>query len=152
MFLRYYVAVDKPFEQIEKQLVEGARWMPDMAFAANGRGMELMSELGLPVDARPPGRRIKLELGRPRRTAGVTLLPLDWRVLGGAACLPVVSGQMEVARLGSSTTQVGASLDYEPPDGIELKISDRAMLHRVAEMTLKNFMERVGARLAHKAA
>ncbi|HEX5903035.1 MAG TPA: hypothetical protein VF028_07985 [Actinomycetota bacterium] len=40
---------------------------------------------------------------------------------------------------------------YEPPLGLVGRAADRALLHRVAEATFKDFLERVATRLAERA-
>ena len=49
--------------------------------------------------------------------------------------------------MGSARTQLGLSANYEPPLGVLRKIADRALFHRVAEVTVKDFLERIGERL-----
>ena len=45
------------------------------------------------------------------------------------------------------TTQVAISARYTPPLGALGRAIDRAVLHRVAEATLKDFMDRLRAAL-----
>jgi hypothetical protein len=148
MFLRDYVMIARPFQQVEPEFVAGARyWLPAMAFQADGHGNKLLSELGFDVAKRRIGRRIELNLGDPRRTEGVTLLPVHWQAATKVGLFPVLDGQLEIAHLGPTTTQVGLSATYEVPLGWVGKIADRALLHRVAEATVRDFMERIRIRL-----
>jgi uncharacterized membrane protein len=52
-----------------------------------------------------------------------------------------------VAALGPSRTQVSISARYRPPGGAVGRALDRTLLHRVAEATLKDFLDRVGEAL-----
>jgi hypothetical protein len=151
MFIRYYVVVDRPFEETERRFISGAEdWMPVLARQADGDGSKLLSELGVRLPG-GPHRPLELELGTARRTEAVTLIPLHWGAAEAAAGgFPTLDGQVELARVGTSTTQIGVSATYQPPPELELKIADRAMLHRVAEATLENFLEQVADRLARK--
>ncbi len=150
MFVRYYVMIGRPFAEVEEEFTAGAEhWIPAMAERANGHGVELLSELGFDVGTRRIGRRIEVKLGAPQRTAGVTLVPVHWRAAAKAGLFPALEGQLEIAKLGLTTTQVGLSASYEPPLGLVGKIADRALLHRVAEVTVRDFMERIGGRLEH---
>jgi len=79
-------------------------------------------------------------------------VPLETpRVCTGPVCdslgAHVREGELEVAAIGNARTQLGLSANYEPPLGVLGKIADRALLHRVAEVTVKDFLERIGARL-----
>jgi hypothetical protein len=150
VFVRYFVIISRPFAELEAEFTAGAeRWMPAMAQRANGHGVELLSELGFDVGKRRIARRIEVKVGAPRRTAGVTLLPVHWRAATESGLFPELKGQLEIAMLGLATTQVGLSATYEPPLGLVGKIADRALLHRVAEVTVRDFMERVRDRLEH---
>ena len=58
-----------------------------------------------------------------------------------------ISGACAVAALGKDLTQVGLSARYTPPFGLLGASLDRALLHRVAEATVRDFVERVAAGL-----
>ena len=148
MFLRSYVVVARPFDEVAAEMAAGAEnWMPDMARHANGDGQKLLSELGFNVGKSRIGRRIKVEMGAPKVRAGLMFLPIRWGAATEAALFPTLDGELEVAALGSVGTQLGLSANYEPPLGVLGKIADRALFHRVAEVTVKDFLERIGDRL-----
>lgn len=122
-------------------------WMPDMARGANGDGEKLLSELGLNLSKRRIGRRIIVEIGAPKATAGLMFFPIRWRSATEAGLFPTLDGVLELAALGSARTQLGLSANYTPPLGLVGKIADRALFHRIAEVTVKDFLERIGERL-----
>lgn len=148
MFIRTYTVVDRPFAEVEAEFVKGAaNWMPDLALKANGHGVRLLSELGLKMGPRRIGKRIELKISEPLRSPGLTLFSMRWQAASEAGFFPALEGQMEIAALGGSSTQLGLSGTYRPPLGIVGAIADRALLHRVAEVTVKDFIERIGDRL-----
>ena len=148
VFLRSYVDVARPIAEVEAEMAAGVEnWLPDMARGANGDGEKLLSELGLNLGKRRMGRHITVEIGAPTATEGLMLLPIRWRSATEAGLFPTLEGVLEVASLGSARTQLGLSANYEPPLGLIGKIADRALFHRVAEVTVKDFLERIGARL-----
>ena len=148
MFIRYYTVVERSFADTETEFLRGAeRWMPNLAYKANGHGMQLLSELGFKVGDRRISRRIDIHLGEPLMGTGLTLVPLRWRASAKAALFPVLDGHIEIAAIGASVTQVGLSASYEPPLGLVGKLADRAVMHRIAEVTVKDFVERVGMHL-----
>ncbi len=124
-----------------------ANWLPDMAKDANGDGEKLLSELGFDLGKRRIGRRIKVEIGAPKASAGLIFMPIRWRAATEGGLFPTLDGELEVAALGGSRTQLGLNANYEPPLGLIGKIADRALFHRVAEVTVKDFLERIGERL-----
>jgi hypothetical protein len=152
LFLRSYVVVARPIAGVEAEMAAGTEnWMPDMAKGANGDGEKLLSELGFNLGKRRVGRRINVEIGAPNATAGIMFLPIRWQSATEAGLFPILEGVLEVAALGSARTQLGLSASYEPPLGLIGKIADRALFHRVAEVTVKDFLERIGERLERTA-
>lgn len=148
MFLRYYVTVGRASHEIEAAFEAGVEnWMPALVQEANGHGMQLLSELGFEIGTRRLERKIEVTVGQPRRTVGATLVPIRWQAASTSWMFPALDGQLEIAALGAAKTQLGVSATYDPPLGMVGKIADRALLHRVAEVTIKDFLERVGARL-----
>jgi hypothetical protein len=149
VFLRSYVVVARPFEEVGAEMAAGTEnWLPDLANEANGSGQKLLSELGFDLGKRRVGRRINLEIGAPTASAGLILMPIRWRAAAEAGLFPTLEGEFEVAAIGSARTHLGLSAKYEPPLGMFGRIADRALFHRVAEVTVKDFLERIGERLA----
>jgi len=147
MFLRYYVTIRKPADEIEASFARGVEsWMPALVQEVNGQSMHLLSELGFDIGKRRIGRQIDVSVGQPRKTSGATLVPISWQAASASWLFPALDGQLEIAALGATTTQLGLSATYDPPLGLVGKIADRALLHRVAEVTIKDFLEALGAR------
>ncbi|MEO8743906.1 MAG: hypothetical protein ABI334_04975 [Candidatus Dormiibacterota bacterium] len=148
MFLRSFVVVARPSAEVEAEIAAGAEnWLPDMARGANGDGEKLLSELGFDIGARRIARQIEVEIGAPRVAAGLMFRPIRWHAATEAGLFPTLDGELEIAALGSTRTQLGLSANYEPPLGLFGKIADRALFHRAAEVTVKDFLERIGNRL-----
>ncbi len=147
VFLRSFVVVARPSAQVEAEIVAGAeKWLPDMAKEANGDGEKLLSELGFRIGNRRIARQIEVEIGAPRAGAGLTFMPIRWHAATDANMFPTLEGELEIAPVGART-QLGLSANYSPPLGGLGKIADRALFHRVAEVTVKDFLERIGKRL-----
>lgn len=97
-------------------------------------------------------KRVEIHIGQARRFPSKTILPVSWKATGPSAVFPVMDGDIEVAPLGPRLTQLSFSGRYEPPLSVLGRALDRALLHRVAEATVKDFLDRVGDRLAVLAA
>jgi len=147
MFIRYFVTVGLPSNEVAAAFQTGVElWMPDLIQKVNGQGMQLLSELGFEVRNRRVERQIEVHVGTPQAIVGATLVPIEWRAASASWLFPELNGQLEIAPLGSATTQLGISATYEPPLGLVGKIADRALLHRVAEVTIRDFLEGVRKR------
>lgn len=148
MFLRYYTIIERPFQDAEGAFLSSPEnWMPVLASEASGNGERLLAELGFKVGDRRLKRQIELELGEALRGATLTIRPVRWHAAANAGLFPELEGHLEVAALGAGATQLGLSANYRPPLGLVGKLADRTLLHRVAEVTVKDFLERVAARL-----
>lgn len=152
MFLRYFAELGRPFETVEAELLGVAEeWIPDVARDANDRGERLLAEVGFGPLGRRVEKQVRIELGEAVRMSSKTVLPMSWRATGLRALFPVLEADIEVAALGPNKAQLSINGRYEPPLGALGRAIDRALMHRVAEATVKDFLDRVAERLQSRA-
>jgi hypothetical protein len=148
MFARYFVELARPFEVVKARLLDDPDgWIPGLLEDAEDRGHHLLAEVGLGSEGRRIDKKVEIEIGAPQGTDSVSALPLSWRATGAQWLFPQLDGDIEVAALGSARTQLSISARYQPPLGVVGRMLDRALLHRVAEATLKDFLDRIAERL-----
>lgn len=154
MFIRYYLELPLPFEEVERALVrEPGTWVPGLARDAERHGENLLAEVGFAVaDSRRVDKQVEIEFGRPHRIPSKTVLPMSWRATGPERLFPSLDADLEIAALGPSRSQLSISARYRPPMGTLGRVLDRALLHRVAEATIKDFLDRVGEALRGRVA
>jgi len=158
MFIRYYLDLAVPFEVVEGALLDApSTWVPGIALDAEAGGQRLLAEVGFDMDeTRRVDREVEIEIGEPYVIPAKTMLPITWRATAAERAFPQLEADIEIAPLGSSRTQLSISARYRPPLGPVGRALDKALLHRVAEATVKDFLDRVGerieARVAHRAA
>jgi hypothetical protein len=151
MFARYFIELPLDADRVESALLrDPERWIPGLARTANFRGDTLLAEVGFGDDVRI-ARAVRLELGTPARMANATLIPLRWAAAEGPGLFPTLEADLEVAPLGPHRTQLAMSARYVPPLGAVGRAIDRVVLFRVAEATLKDFLDRVGDTLLRSA-
>jgi hypothetical protein len=154
MFVRYFVELPLPAAQVERALLDHPPdWLAEMAGAAQRRGDDLLTEVGVgvgPLGTRL-GRRVAVQLGEPVRFPSMTSLPLTWEPIGLEGLLPRLDADIELGSLGEDRTQLAVSARYRPPLGVVGRAVDRVLLHRVAEATVKDFLDRVGAAITSQA-
>jgi hypothetical protein len=148
MFVRYFVELPIPAEDAEAAVLRDPQsWIPGLAGSAGVRGEALMVDVGFG----PPGHRVdklvRVELGEVQRFPGKTVLPLRWCPEGMERLLPALDADLEIAGLGATRTQLAVSASYRPPLGMVGRAMDRALLHRVAEATVKDFLDGVAGKL-----
>jgi hypothetical protein len=145
MFVRYYADLAAPFAEVEARLLDAPeRWLPGLLEEAEGRGSTLLAEIGFAVgEERRIDKEVELRIGEPYRIPGKTVLPITWSATGTQELFPSLEGDLEIAALGEHRSQLALSARYKPPLGAVGRVLDRALLHRVAEATVKDFVDRV---------
>jgi hypothetical protein len=144
MFARYFVELPIEPLEVERLLTDGSmRWLTRLAGEAHHRGDELLAEVGFGERVRL-ARQVNLTLGAPIRAAEKTVIPLRWRPTNAPGLFPPLDADLEVAELAPGRTQLAMSARYDPPLGVVGKMIDRSILYRVAEATLKDFLDRLG--------
>jgi len=148
MFARYFVELPIAHERVEHALAhEPCAWLPGLAERANHRGDVLLANVGFGDDVRI-ARTVAVELGEPMRAGSKAVFPLRWSASGSVGLFPSLDADLEVAPLGSDRTQLSISARYIPPLGKLGRAIDRAVLSRVAEATVKDFLDRVADTLS----
>ena len=148
MFVRYYLEIAAPFDEVEATLLDHpGRWVPGLLRVAEEEGERLLAEVGVALETRRIHKEVEIGLGAPYRFPSKTVLPMTWRATGAERLFPQLDADIEVAALGMSRTQLSISARYRPPMGVVGRALDRAILHRVAEATVKDFLDRVGEQM-----
>ena len=148
MFIRYYVELPHAMPDLERALLEApSSWLPNLAESADLRGQRLLTEVGFPIDGHRIVKRVAIAIGDPVRSSARTWIPISWQATGPSGLFPVLDGDLEIARLGAERTQLAFSARYCPPLGLIGRTVDRALLSRVAEATIKDFVDRIAERL-----
>ena len=97
----------------------------------------------------PVRREVQISVGETMRFPSKTVLPISWRPASGNRLLPALEADLEIAPLGPRRTQLAISARYDPPLGAIGQAIDRALLHRVAEATVKDFLDRTARKLPY---
>jgi hypothetical protein len=152
MFARYFVELPLPADRLERALLASPEaWLPGLAVEAHAHGERLLAEVGFGERVHV-SRRVIVEVGRPLHRHTTTLLPIRWRPASAMGLIPELDGDLEVAALTPAASQLSISARYTPPLGSVGAAIDRALLHRVAEATLKDFLDRIAEALPALAA
>jgi len=153
MFLRYYVDLPLPLGQAERTLLEGPEhWVPGLLRDAEHRGRTLLTEVGFAVDTHRIDREVEIELGRPYLSGSSTRIPLTWRAASKERLFPQLEADLEIAALGPDRSQLSMDARYRPPFALVGRALDRTLLHRVAEATIKDFVDRVAEQISARRA
>ncbi len=145
MFLRYYIELPLPADTVEQALLpEPTQWLPRLADQAGSRGQRLLAEVGIGQGGGGLRKRVEVSFGPVVRYPSRTTLAMTWQPTGPDALFPMLEADLEIGALGAGRTQLALNARYRPPLGTMGRVIDRALLHRVAEATVKDFLDQTG--------
>jgi hypothetical protein len=148
MFVRYFTVLPFPFGETERALTATpAEWLRGLANGIQDRGDALFAEVGSRANGHRLATRVEVDIREPVRTPSRTILPLSWSAVGGRGLFPRLQGDLEIARLGSESTHLAISACYQLPMGASGTTIDPPVLQRIAEATVKDFLDRTAHRL-----
>lgn len=149
MFVHDFTYVEAPVAELRDRvlalLVSGDDRVVGDAYAD---GVALLTRVG-PSDLPLLRKQVEATVGVPRQRAdGAVLLPIRWVATGTPVLFPQLDGELEVAPLGATRTQVSLLGHYTPPLGGVGARLDTLLLHRIAEATVRSFLTRLAAAVA----
>jgi len=142
VFIYYFVHLDRSFREARGQLLEVLSRLDLMAAAAYREGEEIRAKIG-PSENPAVAKSVRLEVGEPVGEDETMLLPIVWEATGTPGLFPRMEAEVVLAELGPELTQLSLRGSYRPPLGSLGRVLDRALLHRVAEASVKGFVDRV---------
>jgi hypothetical protein len=138
-------ALDAPLEQVAAALHEGpARWLPGF----RREGERQTAELTWPRMGSGIARRIEVETGPVQRFAYGLTVHVRWKAATHAELYPELDGHLRVEGRKPSGSSLRFDARYIPPGGRLGATVDRTVMHRVAEGSVEDFLERVSRLLA----
>ena len=144
MFVQYYGIVERPFPEVERQLLDLGDSLAGPADSAYRLGEGLVVKIG----GSGVAKSVMLDLKTPLLGAGIATVPLEWWATGTAGLFPRMEAELTAADLGGALTQVRFQGSYQPPLGPVGRVLDRTVFGRFAEASVKDFVDRVIAILA----
>lgn len=74
-------------------------------------------------------------------------MPIRWEAATLSGLFPILDGNLELSPVDETTCRLSLVASYRPPlDGVGRRL-DRVAFHRVAESTVRSFLELLSARL-----
>jgi hypothetical protein len=148
MFTYYFVEAPGRFEEVEPALLEILDGLPEAADVAYRRGEELRSRIG--PGRGPVAKAVRLDVGRAHRGDGALRIPLTWEATGTPGLFPRMEADLVLAAVGPERAHLEFRGSYRPPLGPVGRVLDRALLHRLAEASVKGFVDRLAAALEER--
>jgi hypothetical protein len=143
VFIYYFAQLHRPFEKVEDQVCRLLGDLTGWADAAYRDGEDLRARVGVGGKRPVIAKTVTLDVGRPVRSPHQTTIPLSWKATGAPGLFPQMNADLTIARLGPEMAQLGFSGSYEAPGGPVGHAIDAALLHRIAEASVKSFVDRI---------
>lgn len=132
--------IEVPLEHAEAVLKQGPeRWLPSF----KREGERQTAALTWPRIGGRIARRIAVETGPVQRFAYGVTVHVRWRAAAHAELYPELDGHLRAEGRKPSGSTLRFDARYMPPGGRLGASMDRAVMHRVAEGSVEDFMDRV---------
>ncbi len=136
MMVSDFMLVPLPITTVEHRIM-GSDGIARLADAAYRRGEELAVGPS-PAVAVP----VEFDIGTPVMGSSSTAFPVRWKATGATQLFPHMDAELVLSPYGDSTHLEFRGV-YTPPLGVVGALLDRVALHRLAEATVRNFLERL---------
>ena len=152
MFFSYAEHIDRPFEEVRRTLASASsEALSSFMTRAHPQEDELRVSVGVGHTPRL-SKTAKVSVGDLRLHEDRAVLPLRMSATGPAQLFPRLDADLEIAPADATGTKVTLRGTYAPPLGRIGEAIDRAVLHRLADATLRSFVDEVAGALAAPAA
>jgi len=141
MFVQYYGLVAVPLAEAETRLLGLLDGLSESADIAYRHGEEMLARIG--GGEAKMAKTVKLEFGEPAKGESQVTLPISWWATGTPFLFPTLNAELVLAAMGPELTQVTLQGTYKPPIGPVGRALDKVLLHRFAEASVKDFVDRV---------
>ena len=144
MFVRRELSVARSFDELAGEFADVSNgWLPGIAEETLGAPEGATARL----NAAGLSKRVSIQLGSVLRESARVVMPLRVVATGPVGLFPQLDADLELLATGSSTASLRLTGSYRVPLGSAGRLLDRVLLHRVAEASLADFLERVSQRL-----
>jgi hypothetical protein len=140
VFVHYFTHVPIGLPEVEKRIDQLRSDLSEWADLAYREGEELRSRVG-PVEGL--AKSVSLEIGIAEIHRSGLVYPIRWTATGAAGLFPELNADLALTQMGSSMTSLSLDGTYEPPMGVVGRVADRIVLGRVAEATVRNWLDRL---------
>lgn len=143
MFVQYYSEVPRPYGEVAERCPLVLGRIEGWAETSYRDGEAIRERVGPRGDKNLVAKTVRMEVGEPVVSSDARRIPLTWEATGTPGLFPKMNAELVVARVDENLTQVKFQGHYEPPLGGFGRMIDKTLLHRVAEASTKNLVDRI---------
>jgi hypothetical protein len=147
IFIEDFIDVARPFYAVQERFCGDGQWLAPLATEATREGESLRMRIGPVWAAHIVTHEVNVTLSPPRErddslVRSLTWVPSEWQSL-----FPLLDGDIELAPIDPVWCRLALAVAYTPPLGGFGARVDRALFHRVAESTVRSFLNQIATRL-----
>lgn len=143
MIVHYYGELNEPADEIAAHFEKVDDLIGTMGRSAYRNGENLHAEIG-PAGS-PVAKIVTLDVGDIEKRGDTYVFPIAWWATGASRLFPRMEGEITVAPIGDKRSRISFQGNYEPPLGALGRLLDRSLLGRVADSTVKDWIDRLMA-------
>ncbi|HEX6147130.1 MAG TPA: hypothetical protein VF083_10165 [Acidimicrobiia bacterium] len=145
MFVHYDTEVPIAMADVEHRLDRLRSDFESWADVAYREGEELRARVGPKEGA--VAKEVRLEIGTAEIHRSGLIYPLKWSATGAELLFPRLNAELSLSHVGQHQTKISLAGTYQPPLGPLGKVVDRVLLRRVAESTVKAWVDHLAEAL-----
>ncbi|MDA8315960.1 MAG: hypothetical protein M0010_12450 [Actinomycetota bacterium] len=151
IFLTDSFELEETHVDAECRLLRAGSDLLPLVGAATSSGETILMRIGPSLGDHVLGIPARVQLGPRWTRGGCAAIALRWEAELFDSLFPVLDGTLIISSLGTNRSRVTIEASYRPPlEGIGALL-DRAILHRVAQSTVHEFLQQLGAALSLEA-
>jgi hypothetical protein len=146
MFVSYFTELPIPVGEVEKRLADLEDELGPWADVAYRDGEELRARVG-PSHGNL-AKEVNLQVGSVQVHRSGLVYPISWSATGAGVLFPSLSAYLTLSHVGPEQTRISLEGTYEPPLGSLGRMVDRVLLRKVADSTVKAWVDRLAAAIS----
>ena len=147
VFVYYYVQIEQSIDAIEPRVRSFFARFPMWAESAYREGEDLRASITVGKGPAALAKTVRLGIGEPSTIDQEISIPIVWEASGPTGLFPKMEGHLIFATIGPEYTQLSFRGSYDPPMGAIGRAFDKVLMHRLAESSVKGFVDRIAAAL-----
>ncbi len=142
VFVQDFKIVDRPYDEVAFHFVGGIDQVLEAGIGpARAEGERLRVKVAPRGWPTALGKTVEIHPGHVRDLGDAMIVPFSWQVVRTTALFPRFDGDLEIAPFGPSQVMIALHGSYESPGGAWGTRADEMVLHRLAESTVRAFLE-----------
>jgi hypothetical protein len=93
-------------------------------------------------------KEVRLVIGAPEVHRSGIIYPVSWSAVGSEMLFPRLTAELIISHVGPDRTRIVMDGTYQPPLGQLGKVVDRVVLRRVADATVKTWVDHLAESIA----